>query len=83
MKKEIRLMLDYGCYPIWIYDENGNFVSYEIEYEVDFKANMEGLMDIGFTHYKQICFEFDRSSPVTVSPPANYESFPLELMENE
>ena len=23
MKKEVRLMLDYQCYPIWIYDENG------------------------------------------------------------
>ena len=26
MKKEIRLMFDYECYPIWIYDEEGNFI---------------------------------------------------------
>ena len=35
MKKEIRLMLDYGCYPIWIYDENGNFVDNEIMDEIE------------------------------------------------
>ena len=24
--KKIRLILDYGCYPVWLYDENGNIV---------------------------------------------------------
>ena len=26
MVKKIRLILDYGCYPVWLYDENGNIV---------------------------------------------------------
>ncbi len=26
MVKRIRLMLDYGCYPVWLYDENDNLI---------------------------------------------------------
>ena len=26
MVKKIRLMLDYGCYPIWLYDENDEII---------------------------------------------------------
>ena len=24
--KKIRLLLDYGCYPVWLYDENGDII---------------------------------------------------------
>lgn len=34
MKKEVRLMLDYQCYPIWIYDENGEFVDNDLVEEI-------------------------------------------------
>ncbi len=34
MKKEIRLMLDYQCYPIWIYDENGDFIDNDLMEEI-------------------------------------------------
>ena len=26
MLKRIRLLLDYGCYPVWLYDENGDII---------------------------------------------------------
>lgn len=50
MKKEVRLMLDYQCYPIWIYDENGNFINNdlidEIEEDDNVIAMLEELQDI-------------------------------------
>ncbi len=32
--KTIKLMLSYGCYPIWIYDENGELEKNEIADEL-------------------------------------------------
>lgn len=26
MKKKLQLLLEYGCYPIWSYDENGQLI---------------------------------------------------------
>ena len=26
MLKKIRLLLEYGCYPVWLYDENGDVI---------------------------------------------------------
>ncbi|WP_322436452.1 hypothetical protein [Lactiplantibacillus plantarum] len=28
--KKIRIMLEYGCYPIWLYDEKGNLISNDL-----------------------------------------------------
>ncbi|MFB5638592.1 MAG: hypothetical protein ACE5RF_09315 [Nitrosarchaeum sp.] len=50
MKKEIRLMLDYQCYPIWIYDEHGEFVDNDLVEEIEKDEHMsfqlEDLQDI-------------------------------------
>lgn len=50
MKKEVRLRLDYQCYPIWIYDENGNFIDNdlidEMEEDDNVIAMLEELQDI-------------------------------------
>lgn len=35
MKNEIRLMLDYECYPIWIYDANGGFIDNDLIAEIE------------------------------------------------
>ena len=32
--KEIKIMLDYQCYPLWLYDENGQFIDNEIPSEI-------------------------------------------------
>ena len=49
MKKEIRLMLDYQCYPIWIYDEQVNFIDNsfidEIEKDNDMLYMLNELQD--------------------------------------
>ena len=50
MRKEIRLMFDYQCYPIWIYDENGKFIDNdlveEIEKDENMGARLEELQDV-------------------------------------
>lgn len=45
MKKEIRLMLEYQCYPIWIYDENGNFVDNDLVKEIQNNRNLINLLE--------------------------------------
>ena len=34
MKKEIRLMLEYECYPLWIYDEKGFLIDNDLIDEI-------------------------------------------------
>lgn len=50
MKKEIRMMLDYQCYPIWVYDENGRFIDNNIIEEMkddeSILTMLETLQDI-------------------------------------
>ena len=45
MKKEIRLMLDYECYPIWIYDENGNFIDNDLIEEIEEDDKMVAMLE--------------------------------------
>ena len=45
MKKEIRLMLEYGCYPIWIYDENGKYIDNDWVYEIEKDDRMVTLLE--------------------------------------
>lgn len=45
MKKEIRLMLDYECYPIWIYDENGNFIDNDLVDEIEKDDEMVAMLE--------------------------------------
>lgn len=33
-KKEIRLKFEYQCYPIWIYDVNGDFIDNDLVEEI-------------------------------------------------
>lgn len=40
MKKEIRLMFDYQCYPIWIYDEKGDFIDNDLIEEIEKDNNI-------------------------------------------
>ncbi len=45
MKKEIRLMLDYECYPIWIYDENGDFIDNDLVDEIKKDDKMVSMLE--------------------------------------
>ena len=45
MKKEIRLMLDYQCYPIWIYDENGKFIDNDLIDEIEEDNNVITMLE--------------------------------------
>ena len=37
--KKLRLLLEYKCFPVWLYDENGNLV--DNDSPVELKSNME------------------------------------------
>lgn len=62
MKKEIRFMLEYECYPIWIYDENGNLIDNDLVPEIkkDDKlvAMLEELQNEFENLYINNCKEF-------------------------
>ena len=45
MKKEIRLMFDYECYPIWIYDEEGNFIDNDLIDEIEEDNKMVAILE--------------------------------------
>ncbi len=45
MKKEIRLMLDYECYPIWVYDEKGDFIDNNLIDEIKEDDKMVAMLE--------------------------------------
>lgn len=45
MKKEIRLMLDYECYPIWLYDEKGDFIDNDLVEEIEKDDKMVSMLE--------------------------------------
>lgn len=45
MKKEIRLMLEYQCFPIWIYDENGHFIDNDLVEEIREDEKMISMLE--------------------------------------
>lgn len=45
MKKEIRLMFDYQCYPIWIYDEKGEFIDNNLIEQIENDDNMVAMLE--------------------------------------
>ena len=40
MKKEIRLMLDYQCFPIWIYQKDGTYIDNDLVEEIRNDKNL-------------------------------------------
>ena len=45
MKKQIRLMLNYNCYPIWIYDEHNAFIDNDIVSEITDNPTLCNLLE--------------------------------------
>lgn len=45
MRKEIRLMFDYQCYPLWIYDENGKFIDNDLVEQIEKNDNMVARLE--------------------------------------
>ena len=45
MKKEIRLMLEYECYPLWIYDEKGNLIDNDLIDEIKKDDTLCGMLE--------------------------------------
>ncbi len=45
MLKKIRLLLDYGCYPVWLYDENGDVIDTLLPEELRDDAELDAKFD--------------------------------------
>ena len=43
--KKIRLILDYGCYPVWLYDENGSIVDTLLPEELRSDRELDSKFD--------------------------------------
>ncbi len=45
MFKRIRLMLDYGCYPVWLYDEEGGIIDTLLPEELRSNTELDSRFD--------------------------------------
>lgn len=45
MLKRIRLLLEYGCYPVWLYDENGNIIDTLLPEELRDDTELDSKFD--------------------------------------
>ena len=45
MVKKIRLILDYGCYPVWLYDENGHIIDTLLPEELRSDIELDSKFD--------------------------------------
>ena len=45
MVKTLRIMLEYRCYPVWLYDENGNIVDTLLPEELRSDAELDSKFD--------------------------------------
>lgn len=45
MLKKIRLLFDYGCYPVWLYDENGDVIDTLLPDELRDDAELDAKFD--------------------------------------
>lgn len=43
--KKIRILLDYPCYPLWVYDEDGDLIDPMLPTELVGYAQIETLLD--------------------------------------
>ena len=86
MKKEIRLMFDYQCYPIWIYDENGNFIDNDlvehIENDDEIVAMLEELQHQFDSLYLDSKEEFRYVGFASEEDRKNFERNVLKVYSN-
>ncbi len=45
MIKKIRIMLDYGCYPVWLYDEDNDLIDTLLPEEVRSNTELDSKFD--------------------------------------
>ena len=45
MLKRIRVMLDYGCYPVWLYDQNDDVIDTLLPEEIRSNTELDAKFD--------------------------------------
>lgn len=43
--KKIRVVLDYGCYPVWLYDEDGDLIDTLLPEEIRSNVKLDSKFD--------------------------------------
>ena len=54
IKKEIRLMLEYECYPLWIYDEKGSLIDNDLIDEIKKDDTLCGMLEGLQTEFERL-----------------------------
>ena len=54
MKKEIRLMLEYECYPLWVYDEKGSLIDNDLIDEIKKDNTLCGMLEGLQTEFERL-----------------------------
>jgi len=54
MIKTLRLMLEYHCYPVWLYDENGNVVDTLLPEDLRSDTELDSKFDDLQTRYDSL-----------------------------
>ena len=54
IKKEIRLMLEHECYPIWIYDEKGSLIDNDLIDEIKKDDTLCGMLEGLQTEFERL-----------------------------
>ncbi len=54
MLKKIRLMLDYGCYPVWLYDENEDIIDTLLPEELRSDTKLDSQFDDLQNRYEKL-----------------------------
>ena len=54
MIKKIRVMLDYGCYPVWLYDEAGDVIDTLLPDELRTNSDLDAKFDDLQARYEEL-----------------------------
>lgn len=75
MIKKIRIMLDYGCYPVWLYDEDNDLIDTLLPEEVRSNAELDAKFDDLQARYEALF--------VNTSKEFSFTGFQSEEEKNE
>ena len=60
MIKEIKIILEYKCYPVWLYDENGEITDTLLPEELRSDSELDSLFDNIQSEYDSLFIDNDK-----------------------
>ena len=68
MVKRIRILLDYGCYPVWLYDENDDVIDTLLPEELRSDIDLDKKFDDLQARYEALFINDAHEFSRTLSP---------------